>query len=403
MNSAERLAYQKELRRVARGLGLPLRGDLEEAIIAHCMREVDRWVAAHGQPGTLTELLELVATSLGIEFEEIRDLQDLKNLLSRIPPSREPIMARIPQELDDETDAVTVRRNAREAWERPFLALINCQGRHFFRRFFTKWHEATHRLLGGRQLQLAFRHTPVIELRREPEEMLVDKVAAALAFYPSIFDPVFRQVFENAGRLSFAVIDETRNRVAPEASRHATLLACLRHTPEPVWFVRCNLRYKRGEQRQLAQGRLPRLVDRPRPKLRVKEASGSPPALDLEARVHWNMQVPDSSLVACAFRDSEGLGHSGSEPLEIWQTSSGGPIGYGTVDVEAMTVDEEVWALLRLHPDVRQPRGHRASFESVRSAAKGTQRRQMRREGGKPGAKRTPVGRPKRIVRSRAV
>ena len=366
MNSAERLAYQKELRRVAKGLGLPLRGDLEEAIIAHCVREVDRWVAAHGQPGTLTELLELVATSLGIEFEEIRDPKDLENLLSRIPPSREPIMARIPQELDDETDAVTVRRDARETWERPFLALINCQGWHLFRRFFTMWHEAVHRLLEGRQLQLAFRHTPVPELRREPEEMLVDKVAAALAFYSPIFEPVFHQELEDPGHLSFDVVDATRDRVASDASRHSTLLACLRYSPEPVWFIRCDLRYKRGEERQLAQGRLPGLGSRPEPKLRIKEASGSPPSRHLGVRLHWNMQVPDSSLVACAFRDHGGLVHSGSEPLEIWQTSSEGPIGYGTVDVEAMRVDKEVWALLRLHPHVRRSRCDRARVESGR-------------------------------------
>ncbi len=355
MNSAERLAYQKELRRVAKRLRLPLRGDLEDAIIAHCVGELDRWVSAHGQPSTLTELLELVGTSLGIEFEEIRGPEDLEILLRRIPPSREPIMARISQELDDETDAVTVRRDAREAWERPFLALINCQGWHSFRRFFTKWHEAVHRLLEGRQLQLALRRTPVAKLRRQPEEMLVDKVAAALAFYPPIFEPVFRQEFENAGYLSFDVVDEARSRVAPEASRHATLLACLRYTPEPVWFVQCGLRYKRGEERQLAQGRLPGLGSKPEPKLRIKDPSGSPSALDLGVRVHRNMQVPDSSLVACAFRDPGGLVHSGTEPLEIWQTSSGGPIGYGTVDVEAMRVDEEVWALLCLHPSVRQP------------------------------------------------
>ena len=232
------------------------------------------------------------------------------------------------------------------------------------RRFFTKWHEAVHRLLEGRQLQLAFRHTPVAELRREPEEMLVDKVAAALAFYPPIFEPVFRQEIENAGYLSFDVVDTTRNRVASDASRHATLLACLRYSPEPVWFVRCDVRYKRGEERQLAQGRLPGLDSRPEAKLRIKEASGSPPALHLRVRVHWNMQVPDSSHVACAFRDPRGLVHSGDEPLNIWRTSSGGPIGYGTVDVEAMRIDEEVWALLRLRPNVRRSRGHRARVES---------------------------------------
>jgi hypothetical protein len=365
MNSAEQLAYQTELRRVVRRLRLPMRGNLEEAIVNHCIQAMDEWVAALGRPDTLTELLELVGTSLGIAFEEISGPEDIGNLLKRFPPSRNPVMAQVPDELDDRTDAVMVRRDVREAWERPFLALINCQGWHFFRRFFTKWHEVVHRMLEGQQLKFAFRHTLIPELRRDPEEVLVDKVTAALAFYPPIFLPVFSNLLDAAGHLSFAVVDETRSQVAPDASRHATLLACLHHCPQPVWFVRCSMGYRRQESRQLAQSQLPGLERAPEPKLRVKEASGSQAALDLSVRVHSNMRVPVSSAVAQAFSDPWGMTQSGSEPLEAWQTSSGGPIGYGTLEIEAVRINEqEVWALLRPAPNVgldRSRGGHAKS------------------------------------------
>ena len=134
------------------------------------------------------------------------------------------------------------------------LAVVNCRGWHGFRRFFTKWHEIVHRLVDvdGALHGAAFRQTSVPELRRDPAERLVDAVAAALAFYPQIFEPVFFDELRLSGRLTFGVVDETRRRVASEANRHATTLACLRCCADPVYFIRCEMGLKRDEQRALA-------------------------------------------------------------------------------------------------------------------------------------------------------
>jgi len=348
-STLQKIAYEQELKKVARRLGLTLRGNLEEAVLDYCKKQIEQWVAAHSQPKTLTELLALVATSLGIVFEEIHNTNDLEALLVRIPPQQEPIMARLNTEFDDKTDAVTIRRDHRESWEQPFLAVINCQGWHGFRRYFSKWHEAAHRLIAGQQLQFAFRRTPIPELRREPQEILVDKIAATLAFYSGIFEPVFREEFERSSRLTFKMIDDIRLKVAPDASRHATILACLSYCPHPAWFLRCSMALKKGEERQLPQMRLfPDKVQKTIPKLRVREMSSSPAVSNTGIRIHQNMQVPASSIVGQAFRDPTGSLHEGREPLEAWETSSTGPIGYGTLEVEALRIDDEVWALLHL-------------------------------------------------------
>jgi len=371
VNKQERQAYQKELRRVAKQLCLPAGGNVEETIVQHFVDKLARWIAIYGQPRSLTELLDLFAVSLGMSFEEIQSDADLKYLLKRFPPQKEPVMARIEAEFDDKTEAVTILRSHQDPWEQPFLSVINCRGWHHSRRYFSKWHETVHRLVEGQQLQLALRRTPLKELRKDPEEVLVDRIAAALAFYPGMFRPVFLQEYGRAGRLSFSVVDRIREMVAPDASRQATMLACIKSCPSPAWYICCGLDYKREEARQLKSIQGPLLANqgsRPRPKLRVKETAGSPAALDLGIRIHPNMRVPDSSTVAKAFLDPWQSTHTGIETVESWETSSGGPIGHGTVEVEAFRLDDQVLAIIQSVPDpanvLRGNSGVRASIAS---------------------------------------
>lgn len=349
MNSLEKQSYNNELKRVAGRLGLPRTGNVEEAIIRYCQNQVAAWIKEHGQPKTLSELSELFAASLSMSIEEIYNEADLKELLKRIPPNLEPIMVRLQTEFDDDTDAVTVRRNNHKPWEYPFLAVINCQGWHAFRRYFTRWHEIVHRLVEGQQLRFAFRHTRTY--RPEPEEILVDRITAVIAFYPDIFEPAFHEELQHAGRLTFKVVDETRDKIAPDASREATLLACLRCCSFPVWFVRSRLGYKRMEEQILASPQmslLPNFDHKPEAKLRVREAACSPVASSLGIRIHQNMRVPDDGIIAQAFWDPLGIIHTGSEQLHTWQTSSSGSIGYGNIEVEAIRIGEEVWALIHI-------------------------------------------------------
>jgi hypothetical protein len=354
MTRAELMAYQAELARVAATLGLSTRGKVENDIIEHFKAQIRKWITAYGKPATLNELLDLVASTLKLEVVEVHDDEDLRALLERIPPSRDPAMTRLATELSDDTDGITVRRMRPESWEQPYLAVINCRERHFHRRFFSKWHEVAHRLVEGEEMVLAYRRTPATDVHRDPAEILVDRVAAAIAFHPDLFEPVFLDELDRAGRLTFAAIGETRTRIAPDASLEATERACFRHYSEPACFVRCHMGYKSGEERQLERAKdsfWPEMLSPPPPKLRVAESFGSPAANRLGIRFHQRMQVPELSIVAEAFNDSLPLVRTGVERLETWTTSSSGPIGWGELHVEAMKIEDEVWAILHLYLD----------------------------------------------------
>jgi hypothetical protein len=355
VQDANRLAYQRELMATAKRLGLLAQGDIEKSIINHGLRTIRAWIAAHGQPANLSALLEKIALSFSVEIIEIHDDDDVRLLLERISPTREPVLARLAAELDDSTDAVILQRQNREPWEMPYLAAINCRGWHRSRRYFSKWHEVIHLLLDGKQLRFAFRKTAA--KRKHPEEILVDKIAGVLAFYPDLFEPVFLRELEAAGRLTFDVVERVRAEIAPDASRESTVYACLRSCPHPIFFMKARFGYKLSERRQLDD-----LLSRtgesnvPQPKLRVQVSSGSPAVLPLGIRIHENMQVPETSLVSEAFAGATPR-VQGRESLEMWQTSDSGPIGVGEVDVEATRRGDEVWCLL--HP-LSRARGARA-------------------------------------------
>jgi len=341
VTSEEREAYQRELRAAAKRLGLPAHGNLETALLRHASEAIAA-LSSKCTPGNLSDLLEHAATCLGLEIVEVHGDHDLKSLLERIPPTREPALARVRMELDDKTDAVVLQRQNPEPWERRYLAVINCRSWHAHRRYFSKWHELVHLLLEGRQLRLEFRRTGVE--RKHPEEILVDKVAGELAFYPPIFVPILLEELAKDRRLTFAAIDRVRQRIAPEASWHATLLAAVRHSPKPTYAIRAQLGLKKNEERQ-ARDLLSTVTEPPAAKLRVKEASGNTATEALGIRVHLNMEIPADSIAAAAFEAASSTLQTGDEDLGLWRTS-GGPIGEGRIGVEALRRGDDLWCLL---------------------------------------------------------
>ena len=348
MNASHVETFPDVLNRVAGQLGLNRSGDLEQSIIDHCLNELRGWIAAHGTPKNLSQLVDRFALSLDVRFEEIRELSDMQALLGRLDTVEQATLAVLSSEFGDDTAAATVLQVNREEWEPAYLALINCQGRHELRRYFSKWHELGHRLLEGSQLTFAWRRTKVD--RPEPEEVLVDRIAAALAFFPDMFVPVLQEECRKDGGLSFDAVERVRERISPDASREATLRAALRHTVDPAWLLRCSLRYTVEEQRKLETAQLQLMPgDPPEPRLRVVASSWSPATANLPVRFHDNMRVPESSVVAKSFHEESAIVSTSLETLEDWETRSGGPIGKGPIRVEALRTDSgEVWSLIRL-------------------------------------------------------
>ena len=337
MNRQSKVEYIREAQRAAEHLGLPSHGpSADMGIVDYCHRKVSGLVAQHGLPVTAAELLEMMAASLNVEFVEIHSEEDWDNLYARIPLSREPALAVVAAEFQEDTDAVTIRRRAPEQWGRPYLAVINCQEWHYHRRYFTKWHELVHRLIDGEQLQFVCRSSR--EDEKDPGEILVDKVAGVLAFYPDIVKPVAKETLDTLG-LSFQAADALRNSTAEEASRQASALALLPYVGQPAWLIRCAKRLNRSQ----ANSRNHLKYD---PQLRVIEVSSNSQAIESGIRVHQWMRVPKTSLVQLSWQN--GVEQTGREDLADWETSAGGPIGFGLVSVDTWIVDDEVFSLISL-------------------------------------------------------
>jgi len=290
--------YQKQIQNIAKGLGLGGKSS-EEGIIAHCADQVNSLLQEiQVTPKTISQLLDVVAAKLGLGIKEIHSQNDIIALMRDFPPKKEPVMATISLELDEDTHAVVLHRSNREGWEQPYLAIINCLGDHARRRYFSKWHEVVHLLLEGPQMTFAFRRTKTSE-RQQPLERLVDRVAAHLAFYPSIFQPVLEDEIRAAGRLTFEGINRVRARLAPEASRQATTMACIHQSTHPVTYIRFAMGLKKAEQDMLNQPTLfPGTATQPEPKLRVKECVASPSAKNIRLEMFPNMSLSDSSTVS---------------------------------------------------------------------------------------------------------
>ncbi len=339
MKQDEKVAYAKETARTAKLLGLPSYGPgADKAIVNYCRSQVAQLVAEHGLPPTVDGLLRRVALCLEVEFVEIHDDEDLQHLLKKIPPSVEPLMARVKDELNEETDAITIRRLNPRPYERRYLAVINCQSEHYFRRFFSKWHELGHRLIDGEQLMIAFRKTS--SDRKDPGEVLVDKVAGELAFFSDIVAPKAKRLLRESGP-TFKAVESLRKSVARDASRQASALALMRHAKGPAWYIRCALSLKPSEARRKS---LPGNEKVFVPTLRVQEVHSNEMAVQSGVRIHRWMRIPMSSHIRRAYATGEDL--TGIERLDDWETSEGGSIGSIPILIDTRNFGNEVAALV---------------------------------------------------------
>lgn len=332
--------YDKVVQKIGKGLAFKGRAT-EAGIINHCIKQIDSMVQKSGTcPTTLDALRDLVAAQLNLAITEIRSKADMDALLKKYPPAAEPVIARIPIELDDQTDAIVVHRPNCKEWDRPYLAVINCTGDHYYKRYFSKWHEIVHLLLEGRQMTFAFRRTHESE-RHQPLERLVDRVAGHLAFYSPLFKPVLNEQAESAG-LTFDAIETVRKQISSEASRQATTIACVRNVSEPVMYARLSMSLTQTEKKKLAEPDMfPETQEHPQPKLRVKESFSSPAAQKMGLQIFPNMSISDESIASGVFL--KGGTTIGQENFILWRGD--GPVG--RVAVEAVKIGDDVHCLIQ--------------------------------------------------------
>ena len=286
--------------------------DFDQAVTDACRDRVDTLVnGIHARTGE--DLLSHVAAQLQVRFEEVRGDADITALEKKyLHEKREIGFGQLEIELNAPgVDAILFQRmRAPDYADDRWVAVLNLREGEW-RAYWSRAHELTHRIAEPPQYRLPFyRHR---DDKADRLESLIDKTAAELAFYPTLFRPVIDYI--STDPLSWELVDRVRELYAPSASRHATASAVLRFWPHPAFFLKAQFA---GRKRQPD-------VDRA---LRIKLLGFSPLGPNT-LFFYQNMRVPPTSLVQHCFQ--HGVQMSDFENLGNWTTSS----GQGLPDVRA--------------------------------------------------------------------
>ena len=329
------------------GSGAPVEG-----ILDYCRRRIDGWVAEAGGVSNIDALETLVPQRLQMVFEEIRSDEDwdrLKEVYAR--GKKEFVFAGMRTKFDDADNmtygALVQCKNSGPSDPDRFVAVIDCRGSKFARRFFTRWHEIAHRLTTHADMP-----EPVYRSEHDPLERMMDEIAGHVGFYEPIFHPAYQQASEGKPLLAFGTVETIINDAFPAASFQATLFACTRRLPTPVVYLEATLAHKKEVKRRLATPSL--FDDDPPPgELRAVKVIPNKAAQQHGFTIPTNMRVPVESVIHRLF-DAEPLTvGNGEEDLSQWE-SQGKPLEGRAVAVEARKVPGRVIAIVQPVEAVRQ-------------------------------------------------
>lgn len=316
-----------------------------DGILAHCRRRLDGWVKEAGSVATIDALESLVASRLQMVFEEVSSDEDFDRLTEVYARGKkEFVFAGMRTKFDDADNltygALVQRRHARADGPDRFVAVIDCRGFKFARRFFTRWHEIAHRLTTHGDLL-----EPVYRSEHDPIERLMDEIAGHIGFYEPIFQPAYREASRGKRHLSFGTVEAIISSAFPAASFQATLFACTRRLPMPVIYLEAALAHKK-EVRRLLQ--TPSLFgdDPPPGELRAVKVIPNTAAQEEGFYIPTNMRVPVASVIRRLF-DAEPLSDGdGKENLSQWE-SQGKRLERRAVFVEGRKVADRVIAIVQ--------------------------------------------------------
>lgn len=230
-----------EIKELARSLGViaedPFRGT-----ISACVAMVERWIEQSGGFGksglnSVDAFQRLVTSRLSLAIEEIHSESDFDRLTSFYAMERgEFVFAGLRARFDDgdnETFGALIRRcNLGHESEERYVAVIDCRGDKYARRYFTRWHEIAHRMTT---------HSDALgdelEFEGEAIEVLMDAIASELGFFETFLKPAIETVFGSENWLTFEMIEQIICKVFPEASFQSTLFACMRSSAMPMVYV----------------------------------------------------------------------------------------------------------------------------------------------------------------------
>lgn len=319
-----RLDSKPQIGKLASDLGLKKTSKPVSQILRFVRKKI-RSISSNYNCRSLQALLKAAAADLGTVFREIHSDSDLQNLVSEYIAKGEAIFANLPNELLKNDYGITIKRQHAQAWEPPFVSVIDCRDDKIFRSYFTKWHELAHLLTLTPQMRLVFRRTHGAALQ-DPEEALMDVIAGDLGFFSELL-PI-----DSASDISFENIDRIRAEFCPEASYQASLIGIVKALPRPCILVHADLAHKKGQD-----------PDEP-PALRAIHVTVNQAARDAGFQMHPWWRVPENSViyeVYCRQRYGEA-----EENLDWWTTSDGGALSPCPVLVKAKPMSRSIVGLV---------------------------------------------------------
>jgi hypothetical protein len=331
------LDSKPQIWRLAADLGLPSSPTPSRRIRDMAVKRI-RQIAKQFECANLNALLKAAAADVDTVFEEIHSDDDLDRIQCQYVQKGEKAFANLQDELRGETDfAITIRRVKRDLWDRQFVSVIDCRGSKKYRSYFTKWHELAHLLTLTPQMRLVFRRTHSDAANQDPEEKMMDVIAAAVGFLPDFLD-------SSMADISFDGIGRIREVSCPDASLQAATIGIVKALPVPCILVEAKLALRKHESligHQLGLG-IAEAV--PVPVLRAVNVTVNDAAKDLGIRLHKNWRVPAKSVIARIFL--EGGSAKANEDLSNWTASGGSRLEACPVIVEARKSWESAQALI---------------------------------------------------------
>lgn len=337
MVSPNKLKSAPEIWRLAKDLGLQPGEDPVGAVVRRSVQRV-RKILKQFPCLTLAELLDTVAAHLDTVFLEVHADAELHDVGQRYLSRGETAFIDLGEQLNPRVFGLTFRLIRPMHLDRAFVSIIDCRGGKRYRSYFTKWHELAHLLTLTEQRRLKFCRSHEPAERKDPEEALMDAIAGEVGFLPEIVRRHAR------GHLSLESVDELRERLCPDCSRHAAVLGFAHAWPTPVLLLEVNLALRAADAALADQGKfefaaaatlVPRAV-RVTPNEQAREAG---------LRIHRNMRVPEASVIYRLFAEgAERL--EAEENLNMWSASDGTRLASRPVHVEAFRLNDQLFALI---------------------------------------------------------
>lgn len=299
--------YRKKTRAAAAHLGCRATDD---SIVAACEALADQVVDSIDPGLEPAHRLVALADRYSVDLHVAYSTEQLDHYVHSLATKGELGFATRRPRFDHDLLAAVMRRRARAAGDRTFVAVIDGRGQRKAMAFFSSTHEVAHPLLEP-QLAFDFREEVV---DKDRWETLVDRVGAAIVFRGEPWNRAVRSAAASEPGLTMATLRDLREQMARDASLTAVALAAANTLGRAMLVVIAKpLTSKRD----------------PVPTLRISRVIPNKRAADAGVYIHEKRRIPASSPIARAIASSRA--QHGLEDLSAWVDSSGRGLPASTV------------------------------------------------------------------------